>query len=246
MEGDQHPDLGVTPGPWLAEWRLRRRNRAGPTNGPSFTCCATRPEGDGETGFEFLDSARRSSNFGVGVSSTLSAWAPLTALRILIFTQYLRSASLLLSGLTSCNPAVGQLECPSRPSIAFSFPTLPRQAVPAGRFRRLHKQRRGGKGLADEGGCPTSMDAVLPQVQSSEFNTTGSIGASPSRLPVGFPRTTDTSRTLALWTSSTECRTSTSQEPHPLLEPWHRVRTDSGRIPSLCPTRACVTASTER
>lgn len=33
--GNQHPDLGVTPGPWLAEWRLRRRNRAGPTAHPS-------------------------------------------------------------------------------------------------------------------------------------------------------------------------------------------------------------------
>lgn len=42
--------------------------------------------GDGETGFELLDSARRSSNFGVGVSSTLSAWASLTAFRILVFT----------------------------------------------------------------------------------------------------------------------------------------------------------------
>lgn len=63
----QHPDLGVTPGPWLAEWRFFCR-----ANGPSVTCCATTQTGDGEMGFGFLDSARRSSNSGVGVSFVLS------------------------------------------------------------------------------------------------------------------------------------------------------------------------------
>lgn len=57
-------------------------------NGPSILhmLCHDTRGGDGETGFEFLDSARRCSNFGVGVSSTLSAWASLTAFRILVFT----------------------------------------------------------------------------------------------------------------------------------------------------------------
>lgn len=57
-------------------------------NGPSILhmLCHDTGGGDGETGFELLDSARRSPNFGVGVSSTLSAWASLTAFRILVFT----------------------------------------------------------------------------------------------------------------------------------------------------------------
>ncbi|KAK0746978.1 hypothetical protein B0T18DRAFT_412877 [Schizothecium vesticola] len=154
--GDEDPDLGAPPARGLRNGVCA----GGILQGQRPHAVPRYKTGDGETGFGLLNSARRSSNFGVGVSFKLPACASLTAFGIFTFT--LRSASLLLSGLTLCSWSA---QCPSKPSIASSIPILPRQAVPAG---RLHRQRRGGKGLADQRSCPTSMDAVLPQVQCFE------------------------------------------------------------------------------
>lgn len=82
----QHSDLGVTPGPWLAEWRFFSW-----PNGPSVTCCATTQTGDGEMGLRIPGFCTTILQFwSWSVLRLVGSTAPLTALRILIIKIYAR------------------------------------------------------------------------------------------------------------------------------------------------------------
>jgi hypothetical protein len=126
------------PGPWLAEWRLRRWNPAGST----AACCATIQTGDRQTGFALLDSARRSSNFGDGLFQVVS-WCTADCVQDLhIYAE--RSASLLLSGLTL--QLVSSMSEQTINSVQLS-----NLAAPSSSSRPVPEVRCTGSGVAERG-----------------------------------------------------------------------------------------------